>query len=398
MDSRTELKIDVAALTDMGCVRTNNEDGFGYDLASRAFVVCDGMGGMAAGEVASATAVKEMVENFSRDAGGQETTEDRLYRAIVSANHQVYQLALGNEELHGMGTTLVAACIDGRKLLIGNVGDSRAYFLRGGVCAQITNDHSFLAEQVRRGAMSIEEAKASPLQSVITRAIGSAETVEPDIFTGDLEAGDIVLLTSDGLTRYADAKAIAMLIFSCTNLTDACQALIDRAKSQGAVDNVTCLLLQFLPAEEMKAEEAPAEEAPAMAMPAPEALAPEAVATEAVFAQAGVTEVWSAETPAAEMPLEAKRAEETAAEGTPAEEEPGELSLAEEKQVAEKPLPEKPVEEKPAEEMPELEAPAVVALSALEKAFAEMLAEDGTQKAGAQKASSEERALEGEAE
>jgi serine/threonine protein phosphatase PrpC len=250
MDSRTELKIDVAALTDVGCVRTNNEDGFGYDLASQVFVVCDGMGGMAAGEVASATAVKELVENFSRDAGGEETTEERLYRAIVSANHQVYQLALGNEELRGMGTTLVAACIEGRKLLIGNVGDSRAYFLRGGVCAQITNDHSFLAEQVRKGAMNIEEAKASPLQSVITRAIGSAETVEPDIFTGDLEAGDIVLLTSDGLTRYADAKSIAMLIFSCTNLNDACQALIDRAKSQGAVDNVTCLLLQFLPADE----------------------------------------------------------------------------------------------------------------------------------------------------
>ncbi|HTW60413.1 MAG TPA: Stp1/IreP family PP2C-type Ser/Thr phosphatase, partial [Terracidiphilus sp.] len=239
MDSETELKIDIAAQTDVGCVRTNNEDGFGYDVASRVFVVCDGMGGMAAGEVASATAVKELVENFSRDAGGEATTEDRLYRAIVSANQQVYQLAQGNEELRGMGTTLVAACIDGRRLLIGNVGDSRAYFLRGGVCAQITNDHSFLAEQVRKGAMNIEEAKASPLQSVITRAIGTAETVEPDIFTGDLEAGDIVLLTTDGLTRYAEAKTIAMLIFSCTSLPDACQALIDRAKSLGAVDNVT---------------------------------------------------------------------------------------------------------------------------------------------------------------
>lgn len=268
MDSGTELKIDVAALTDMGCVRTNNEDGFGYDLASRIFVVCDGMGGMAAGEVASATAVKELVERFSQADGTGTSTEDRLYRAILHANQQVYQLAQGNEELRGMGTTLVSACIDGRRLLIGNVGDSRAYFLRGGVCAQITNDHSFLAEQVRSGSMNIEEAKASPLQSVITRAIGTAESVEPDIFTGDLEPGDIVLLTSDGLTRYADAKVIAALVLSCTNLNDACQALIDRAKQHGAVDNVTCLLLQFLPVTEMKAEEAPAAEQPPEQVPA----------------------------------------------------------------------------------------------------------------------------------
>jgi protein phosphatase len=101
----------------------------------------------------------------------------------------------------------------------------------------------------------MEEAQASPLQSVITRAIGTAESVEPDIFTGDLEPGDIVLLTSDGLTRYADAKAIAYVVLSCTTLADACQALIDRAKQQGAVDNVTCLLLQFLPADGKPAEE-----------------------------------------------------------------------------------------------------------------------------------------------
>jgi protein phosphatase len=255
MDSGTELKIDVVALTDVGCQRTNNEDGFGYDLATNIFVVCDGMGGMAAGEVASATAVKELVEHFAQSAASDAGTEERLYRAIVHANHQVHQLAQSNEELRGMGTTLVSVCIEGRRLLIGNVGDSRAYFMRGGVCAQITNDHSFLTEQVRKGIMTPEEAKASPLQSVITRAIGTAETVQPDIFTGDLEAGDIVLLTSDGLTRYADAKAIAALILSCTTLADACQALIDRAKQQGAVDNVTCLLVQLLPADEKPASE-----------------------------------------------------------------------------------------------------------------------------------------------
>jgi serine/threonine protein phosphatase PrpC len=181
------------------------------------------------------------------------------------------------------------------------VGDSRAYFLRGGVCAQITNDHSFLAEQVRKGSMNLEEAKASPLQSVITRAIGTAETVEPDIFTGDLEAGDIVLLTSDGLTRYADAKTIAMLIFSSTSLTGACQALIDRAKSLGAVDNVTCLLLQFLPVEEYRAQEAPAQEAPMTAAPAEESMAaaPEAAAISVEPALA--EDLHSGESPAEEL-------------------------------------------------------------------------------------------------
>jgi protein phosphatase len=306
MDSGPELKIDVAALTDVGCVRTNNEDGFGYDLEARIFVVCDGMGGMAAGEVASATAVKELVENFCQDAGedagdsdGEATTEDRLFRAIVSANRQVFQLAQTSEDLRGMGTTLVSACIDGRRLLIGNVGDSRAYFLRGGVCAQITNDHSFLAEQVRKGSMNLEEAKASPLQSVITRAIGTAETVEPDIFTGDLEAGDIVLLTSDGLTRYADTKTIAMLIFSCTNLADACQALIGRAKSMGAVDNVTCLLLQFLPAEEKNEEEAPALEASVTAPFAEELQSAEPVAVADQVEAALPAETQADEQPAA---------------------------------------------------------------------------------------------------
>ncbi len=249
MERETALKLDVVALTDVGCKRTNNEDSFGYDLAAGIFVVCDGMGGNAAGETASGTAVKELVEYFSREVVLGPPREECLYRSILHANQQVYRMAQGNEELRGMGTTLVSACVEGARIVIGNVGDSRAYFLRGGVCAQITNDHSFVAEQMRSGAMNAEEAGASPLQSLITRAIGTAESVEPDIFTGNIEPGDILLLTSDGLTRYADSKAIASLILASANLAEACQALIDTAKRQGAVDNVTCLLVQFLAAD-----------------------------------------------------------------------------------------------------------------------------------------------------
>jgi serine/threonine protein phosphatase PrpC len=246
MDSETALKLDVVALTDVGCKRTNNEDSFGYDLAARLFVVCDGMGGLAAGEMASGTAVKELVEHFSRQAASGASNEERLHSSILYANQQVRLLSQSNEEYRGMGTTLVSACVEGRRLVIGNVGDSRAYFLRGGACVQITNDHSFVAEQVRSGAMNAEEAGSSPLQSLITRAIGTADTVEPDIFTGFLEPGDILLLTTDGLTRYADSDVIATIILASASLGEACQALIDLAKKHGAVDNVTCLMVQFL--------------------------------------------------------------------------------------------------------------------------------------------------------
>jgi serine/threonine protein phosphatase PrpC len=245
MPGQTGLKLDVAALSDVGCQRANNEDSFGYDLAHQVFVVCDGMGGMAAGELASSTAVSSLLENFARLAASGASAGERLFRSILHAHQQVCALARQDETLQGMGTTLVAACVDDRNLIIGNVGDSRAYFLRGGACAQVTHDHSFVAEQVRIGAMNEEQAGASPLKSLITRAIGQLDPVEPDIFTAAIEPGDILLLTSDGLTRYADADAIAALVLGSSSLEQACQTLVDTAKSQGAVDNVTCLLLQF---------------------------------------------------------------------------------------------------------------------------------------------------------
>jgi serine/threonine protein phosphatase PrpC len=244
METQSALKVEVAALTDVGCKRSNNEDSFGYDASTQIFAVCDGMGGMAAGEVASNAAVAELIRSFNRQSS-ETQTEQRLYQAILSANTQVCILARESDDLRGMGTTMVSACVDGRKIVIGNVGDSRAYFLRRGRCAQVTLDHSYIAEQVRNGMMSPDDAGSSPLQSLITRAIGTAESVEPDLFTAELEHGDIVLLTTDGLTRYANAEAIASIILAAPDLQQACQALIDTAKQYGAIDNVTCLLLQF---------------------------------------------------------------------------------------------------------------------------------------------------------
>jgi protein phosphatase len=249
LEREAALRLEVAASTDVGCIRTNNEDRFGYDLATSLFVVCDGMGGMAAGELASEAAVAATLEFFAHDGAGELPVDERLYRAIVDANRRVFEMAQQDDALRGMGTTLVAACVDGETLFIGNVGDSRAYFLRDGVCVQITLDHSFLAEQVRSGVLTVEEAKASPLQSLITRAVGQVEQVEPDIFAANIEGGDMFLLTSDGLTRYADVETIAQLILSSQTLPEACRALIDHAKERGGVDNITCLLVQFLEAE-----------------------------------------------------------------------------------------------------------------------------------------------------
>lgn len=248
MDAHKGLILEVAALTDIGCKRSNNEDCFGYDLASEIYIVCDGMGGTSGGEVASAAAVEQLIKSYGHTMplaeGAAATVEERLYSGIMDANRRVCQLAQADAELRGMGTTLVAACFDARRIVIANVGDSRAYFLRQGVCHQITLDHSFLAEQLRSGTMTEEDVKASPLQSLITRAIGTSETVEPDLFAAELEAGDMLLLTTDGLTRYVDAAGIAQLIGVGSDLQQSCQTLIDVAKDAGAVDNVTCLLLR----------------------------------------------------------------------------------------------------------------------------------------------------------
>jgi len=170
--------------------------------------------------------------------------ENRLLASIFEANRAVREAGMQNPELHSMGTTLVCACLDGNRVVVGNVGDSRAYLLRSGTCVQITLDHSLLDEEVRSGNMTPEMAAASNLQSVITRAIGVADTVEPDLFAANLQANDLLLLASDGLTRYVKPEEIAMAASDGAELTVICQALIDHAKERGGADNITCLLLR----------------------------------------------------------------------------------------------------------------------------------------------------------
>lgn len=236
----TELQLDVVGLSDIGHKRLNNEDSFGYDLDANIFVVCDGMGGLAAGEVASNTAVELTLRTYKELCRHEMDPEKRLDSAIGSANEGVWNMAQQDHALRGMGTTLVAACILHNKLLIGNVGDSRAYFLRDGDCVQITEDHSYAAEQMRRGGSGVY----ARLQQVITRAVGVDAVVKADFFVVNLQSGDTVLLTTDGLTRYADADKLAQEIYTHSDLEKTCRALIAIAHAGGAEDNVTCLLLR----------------------------------------------------------------------------------------------------------------------------------------------------------
>jgi len=252
MTQTAAFSLDFAAATDIGCHRGNNEDSFGYDAEQNLYVVCDGMGGSAAGEVASGMAVRALIETFealaiqAASAGEALPIEKRLLDSITEANRVVRTAADENPELHSMGTTMVCACLDGERIVIGNVGDSRAYLVRNGVCVQITLDHSLLDEQLRQGLITPEMAAASNLQSVITRAIGTADEVEADLFAAPLNVNDMFLLTSDGLTRYARPEEIAEAASPNAELTTICQTLIDHAKQRGGADNITCMMLRVV--------------------------------------------------------------------------------------------------------------------------------------------------------
>ena len=249
------VTIEAAAKTDIGCNRKNNQDAFGADAGMKLYVICDGMGGAAGGEVASRVAVDAFLEsckaslNAGALAGHRLTPEQALCHAAVVANAAVMARVAAEPELRGMGSTLVAAHVEGRRLHLVHVGDSRAYLIRNGECAQLTVDHSYIEEQVSRGLMTRETANASPMQSVITRAVGIQEGFEPDSSNVGIENGDLVVLTSDGLTRYVENAEIARIVLGKSEpqepLDTRCEHLVNLAKKRGGSDNITCILLQI---------------------------------------------------------------------------------------------------------------------------------------------------------
>jgi protein phosphatase len=245
------LKPKAAAKTDVGLVRRSNQDSFGLDEALGLYVVCDGMGGTVGGEVASNLAVQTFLQTAKQELAATkaehgERDRNCLLRAAMAANRAVRMRAAYDTRYRGMGTTLVAARLEGNRLSLVNVGDSRAYLVRDGEARQVTDDHSYVAESVRRGLMTEAEAERSSMQSVITRAIGAEDDVEPDFYEETLEEGDALLLSSDGLTRHVKTEQIGEVLSDPErSAVESCRMLIELAKDGGGSDNITCLVVRM---------------------------------------------------------------------------------------------------------------------------------------------------------
>jgi PPM family protein phosphatase len=231
------------ALTDRGRKRPSNEDAFGISAERGVYVVCDGMGGAAAGEVASTLAVAEMMRLLTQNPWTSSPPVEAA-QAVAAANEAIFSRSQRSQKLNGMGTTLVALLVEDRHAWMVNVGDSRGYRLRNSHLEQITLDHSLVEEQIRLGQMSRQEALRSPLKNVITRALGTQSLVSPDIFELETEPGDLFLLCSDGLTRELSDALIESLLQLDLTLEDLCSRLIDSANQAGGHDNLTCLLVR----------------------------------------------------------------------------------------------------------------------------------------------------------
>ncbi len=238
---------EAAATSDVGRLRQSNEDALVVD--DPIFAVADGMGGARAGEVASAMAVAALL--------GVHGDASALTRAITDVNRRIHAAAAADPTLAGMGTTVTAAILDGDTLTFGHVGDSRAYLLRGGRLSQITDDHSLVGELIRRGALSPAEAERHPQRSVITRALGAESRVDIDVVRLHPEAGDVILLCSDGLTGMVNDPEIERILGSSQRLDEAAGRLIDAANAAGGEDNVSAVLLRMAVRDEDDTDPAP---------------------------------------------------------------------------------------------------------------------------------------------
>lgn len=208
------------------------------------FVVADGMGGHKAGDYASKLAVTTMVEEI---AGSDETIPEKLLgRAIETANGKVRESAEKMPELEGMGTTVVAASCDGDTLSIANVGDSRLYIIGGHEIRQITRDHSWVEEMVRRGGLGRDEARNHPDKNIITRAVGAEDTVKADFFSVELREGDLILMCTDGLTNMLEDEEIRMILDGARDIVEKAEELVRRANENGGMDNISVILIEPL--------------------------------------------------------------------------------------------------------------------------------------------------------
>ena len=236
-------------LTDVGCVRAQNQDAFlmeKLDKNTLLCVVCDGMGGAKSGNIASTLAADVFMQQVKQTWNGdtnQEHVDQMLRNAVKLANFTVFDQSKQFEEFTGMGTTLVAVLLCGKRATIVNVGDSRAYYIDPAGIRQLTVDHSVVQMMVSRGELTPEQAKTYPGKSLITRAIGTETMVPCDIFHKKAAHGDYFLLCSDGLSNLMDDQEILFEVAHGQDKSKCCQHLLDIAKKRGAPDNVTSVLV-----------------------------------------------------------------------------------------------------------------------------------------------------------
>lgn len=234
--------------TDKGLVRANNQDTFRIDVRENGLgfiVLCDGMGGARAGNIASDHAADRFLEHIQTADETQTDTDslaNTVEEAVAAANTEVFQLSQSSPAYNGMGTTLVGGiCVDDR-VILANVGDSRAYLIDGSKIAQMTADHSLVEEMVRSGRLTPEEAKVYPGRNLITRAIGVDSMVEADLYEITIHDGQTLLLCSDGLSGLVYDAEIAAIVAEAASQEEACSRLIERACEAGGNDNITVVL------------------------------------------------------------------------------------------------------------------------------------------------------------
>jgi len=238
------IRVSARGATDVGRVRAANEDS--YHVGDSVFAVADGMGGHLAGEVASETALQPVAELDGRVFADQDEALGALRQAVIEANDIVVSKAAGDPRYSGMGTTLTAVMLEGMRVHLAHVGDSRAYLLRGERFSQITDDHTLVQRLVDEGRLTPEQAASHPQRSIITRAIGVEEDIEVDSMSLEARPGDLLLLCSDGLTGPVPDDEIRRILGAATpDLDTAAQDLVDAALDRGAPDNVTVVLIQF---------------------------------------------------------------------------------------------------------------------------------------------------------
>lgn len=254
------MKARFVAQTDVGLKRKENEDSYLVDEANRIFIVADGMGGHAAGDLASRVAVESICDYFRRSlmATGPQVkpygnnpdlseTGNKICNAVKIANEKIRQIATRNEQVAGMGTTVVCAILNGRTVTVGNVGDSRGYLFRRSGYRQLTEDHSWVNEQLQKNLITPEDARIHPWRNVITRALGSRDNMEVDIFEERVRGGDQILLCTDGLSGMLDDITMFEIITDQESTQEQKSArLIEEAKKAGGLDNITLLLIEFV--------------------------------------------------------------------------------------------------------------------------------------------------------